>query len=115
MVLRNKPVKVIEPYQMLGEIDNELIAAMDIDVIGLISAKNMFNVPNENWKIHRTLWGQEVMFPADFNYTYNNNGDILMYPEGDTSVPPSAMMPKSGYFFDALDRQKPIDDATLNS
>jgi hypothetical protein len=36
-----------------------------------------------------------------------------MYPEGDTSVPPSAMMPKSGYFFDALDRQKPIDDASL--
>jgi hypothetical protein len=112
--LENKPVKVIEPYQMLGEIDNELVSAMNIDVIGLTSAKNMFNVPNVGWKIHRTLWGQEVMFPADFNYTYNNNGDILMYPEGNTSVPPSAMMPKSGYFFDALDRQKPIDDATLD-
>jgi hypothetical protein len=36
-----------------------------------------------------------------------------MYPEGDTSVPPSGMMPKSGYFFDALDRQQPIDDSTL--
>ena len=36
-----------------------------------------------------------------------------MYPEGDTSVPPSAMMPKSGYFFDALDRQQPVDESTL--
>ena len=36
-----------------------------------------------------------------------------MYPEGDTSVPPSGMMPKTGYFFDALDRQKPIDDSNL--
>jgi hypothetical protein len=36
-----------------------------------------------------------------------------MYPEGDTSVPPSGMMPKTGFFFDALDRQKPIDDSTL--
>ena len=86
---------------------------MDIDVIGLFSAKNMFGVPNENWKVHKTLWGQEVLFPGNFNYTYNSNGDILMYPEGDTSVPPSAMMPKSGYFFDALDRQEPIDDSTL--
>jgi len=111
--LEKKPVKVVEPYQMLGEIDSELIKAMNIDVIGLFSAKNMFGVPNENWEVHKTLWGQEVLFPGSFNYTYTSNGDILMYPEGDTSVPPSGMMPKTGYFFDALDRQKPIDDSTL--
>jgi hypothetical protein len=111
--LEKKPVKVIEPYQMLGEIDNGLLKAMNIDVIGLFSAKNMFGVPNENWKVHKTLWGQEVLFPGNFNYTYNSNGDILMYPEGDTSVPPSAMMPESGYFFDALDRQQPIDESKL--
>jgi hypothetical protein len=111
--LEKKPVKVVEPYQMLGEIEPDLIQAMDIDVIGLFSAKNMFGVPNENWKVHKTLWGQEVLFPGSFNYTYNSNGDILMYPEGDTSVPPSGMMPKTGYFFDALDRQKPIDDSNL--
>ena len=111
--LEKKPVKVIEPYQMLGEIDSELIKAMGIDVIGLFSAKNMFGVLMENWKVHKTLWGQEVLFPGDFNYTYTANGDILMYPEGDTSVPPSGMMPKTGYFFDALNRQHPIDDSTL--
>jgi hypothetical protein len=111
--LEKRPVKVIEPYQMLGEIDPDLVKAMEIDVIGLSGAKNMFGVPNENWKVHKTLWGQEVLFPGTFNYTYNSNGDILMYPEGDTTVPPSGMMPKSGYFFDALDRQKPIDDSSL--
>jgi hypothetical protein len=111
--LEKKPVKVIEPYQMLGEIDSDLIREMGIDVIGLFSAKNMFGVPNENWKVHKTLWGQEVLFPGTFNYTFNNNGDILMYPEGDTSVAPSGMMPKSGYFFDALNRQEPIDDSKL--
>ena len=36
-----------------------------------------------------------------------------MYPEGDTSQSSSGMMPKSGYFFDALDRQEPIDDINL--
>ena len=112
--LEKRPVKVIEPYQMLGEIDSELLKAMNLDVIGLFGAKNMFGVPNENWKVHKTLWGQEVMFPGEFNYTFNTNGDILMYPEGDTSVPPCAMMPKTGYFFDALDRQQPVDDSKLN-
>jgi hypothetical protein len=111
--LEAKPVKVVEPYQMLGEIDDDLAKSMDIDVRGIFGAKNMFGVPNEGWKLHKTLWGQEVFFPATFNYTYNDNGDILMYPEGDTTVPPSAMMPRSGYFFDALDRQQPVDDTTL--
>jgi hypothetical protein len=111
--LEKKPVRVIEPYQMLGEIESDLLRAMDIDVIGLFGPKNMFGVPNENWKVHKTLWGQEVLFPGEFNYTYTANGDILMYPEGDTAEPPSGMMPKSGYFFDALNRQEPIDDSKL--
>jgi hypothetical protein len=111
--LEKKPVKVIEPYQMLGEIDSDLQREMGIDIIGLYGPKNMFGVRNENWKVHKTLWGQEVMFPENFNYTKNSNGDILMYPEGDITQPPSGMMPKSGYFFDALNRQGPIDDSTL--
>ncbi len=37
-----------------------------------------------------------------------------MHPEGDTSIPPSARMPKNGYFFDAVIRQEPIDDEKLN-
>ena len=111
--LDRHPVKVIEPYQMLGEIDSDLIGAMEIDVIGLFGEKNMFGVENTDWQPHKTLWGQEVLFPSNFRYTYNNNGDILMYPGGDTSARPGAMMPKSGYFFDALERQGPINEITL--
>jgi hypothetical protein len=111
--LEKRPVKVIEPYQMLGEIDDDLIREMGVDVVGLFGEKNMFGVRNNGWTLHKTLWGQEVLFPRDFNYTYNDNGDILMYPEGDTSVPPSAIMPKSGFFFDALDRQMPFVESEL--
>jgi len=111
--LEKRPVKVIEPYQMLGEIDQDLIREMGIDVIGLFGEKNMFGISNTNWKVHKTFWGQEVLLPGNFNYTYNYNGDILMYPEGDLSARPSSMMPKSGYFFDAVERQEPVDDSLL--
>ena len=111
--LEKRPVRVFEPYQMLGEIDDELISAMGIDVIGLFGENNMFGIKNSDWKLHKTPWGQEVMLPGEFNYTHTVNGDILIYPEGDTSVPPCAIMPKSGYFFDALSRQEPIDDSKL--
>jgi hypothetical protein len=111
--LEKRPVRVAEPFQMLGEIDQELIREMNIDVIGLYGENNMFGIPNKNWKSHKTFWGQEVLFPGEFNYTYNSNGDILIHPGGDVSVPPSAMMPKTGYFFDAVNRQEPIDDSKL--
>ena len=111
--LEKRPVRVFEPYQMLGEIDDELISAMGIDVIGLFGENNMFGIKNSDWKLHKTPWGQEVMLPGEFNYTHTVNGDILIYPEGDTSVPPCAIMPKSGYFFDALNRQEQIDDSKL--
>lgn len=111
--LEKKPVKIIEPYQMLGELDEDLIREMNVDVIGLGGEKNMFGIPNKDWKLHKTFWGQEVLFPGEFNYTYNDNGDIMIHPEGDTSVRPSAMMPKTGYFFDAIERQEPVDDSTL--
>jgi len=111
--LEKKPVKIIEPYQMLGELDADLIREMDVDVIGLGGENNMFGIPNRDWKLHKTFWGQEVLFPGESNFTFNDNGDMLIHPEGDTSVRPSAVMPKTGYFFDAIERQGPVDDSTL--
>lgn len=113
--LEKKPVRVIEPFQMLGEIDEELRMGMDIDVIGLYGKNNMFGIPNRDWKLHKTFWGQEIMLPGEFNYTFNSNGDILIHPQGDVSVPPSAMMPKTGCFFDAVERQESIDDVKLKA
>ena len=42
------------------------------------------------------------------------NGDLLMYPEGDQSVPPSGVMPAGGYYFDSIIRQEPIEEDKLN-
>ena len=113
--LQRKPIRVIEPFQMLGEVGWELIDSIGIDVIGAWGKDNMFgfnnNGPYKEWK---TPWGQRVMVPLKFNTTKAENGDILMYPEGDTSISPSAKMPKTGYFFDAIIRQKPIVEEELN-
>ena len=40
--LEKKPVRVVEPFQMLGEIDQELIDMMGIDVIPLWGKYNLF-------------------------------------------------------------------------
>jgi hypothetical protein len=37
------------------------------------------------------------------------NGDLLLYAKGDASAPPSARMPKNGYYFDSIIRQEALD------
>lgn len=108
------PVKVVEPYQMLGEIKADLIDALGIDVVPLTSQTNMFGFKNEGWKPWTTFDGTPVLVPGDFNTDPEPNGDLLMYPEGDRSAPPSGRMPEGGWYFDSIIRQPPIDDDSLN-
>ena len=112
--LKQKPVKVTDPYQMLGEVDDELIDVLGIDVIGAGGKNNMFGFPNENWKAFHTPWGQTVLVGERFNYTNDADGSILLHPQGDTSAPPSARMPLDSYFFDTIMRQEPIEEDKLN-
>jgi hypothetical protein len=111
--LEKRPVRVHEPYQMLGMVDDDLSAAMGLDVVGLFGRNTMFNFPADNWK----PWlfnGLEVLVPGEFNITIDAKGDTLIYPEGDTTVEASARMPSGGYFFDSIVRQKPFDEEKLN-
>jgi len=108
------PVKVVEPYQMLGEIAPDLMDALGVDVVGLWGRKTMFGFENKNWKPWTLFDGTPVLVPEHFNTEPEPSGDILMYPEGDRSAPPSGRMPQGGYYFDTIVRQEPIDDARLN-
>jgi len=107
-------VKVRDPYQMLGEVALDLIEALELDIISPIGAKNMFGFKNKDWKRWITFQGTEVLVPGKFNIEPDKKGDIVQYPQGDTSAPPSGRMPKGGYYFDAIIRQEPIDDLKLN-
>lgn len=112
--LPSHPVKVIEPYQMLGEIEPDLLDLAGIDTVPMPGAKTLFGFRNEHWKEFRTPWGQVVLVPGQFNTRSDPQGGVLIYPAGDTTAPPSGRMPASGYFFDTIIRQEPIDDEKLN-
>ena len=112
--LEKKAVKVCEPYQMLGEVEEDLQEAMGVDVIGVSPSSDMFGNPMKDWKEYRTPWGQVVLVPGSFTVSVDENGDTLLYPQGDDTVPPSAKMPKAAYFFDAVNRQEPLDESKLD-
>ncbi|MFB3905806.1 MAG: methyltransferase, partial [Acidobacteriota bacterium] len=108
------PVKVVEPYQMLGEISSDLMDALGVDVVSLGPPQTLFGFVNEGWKEWRLFDGTPVLVPDGFNTDPDSNGDILMYPEGDRTVPPSGRMPQGGFYFDSISRQAPVDEEHLN-
>jgi hypothetical protein len=112
--LEKRLVKVHEPYQMLGFVDDDLKDAMGLDVDGFFRRKTLFGFPTGNWKEWRTPQGLEVLVPGGFETTVDSQGYILIYPEGDRSAHPSGRMPKDGYFFDTIIRQESIDDEHLD-
>ncbi|MCL5734043.1 MAG: methyltransferase [Actinobacteria bacterium] len=108
------PVKVVEPYQMLGEIAPDLMDALGVDVLPLQVPGGFFGFKNENWKPWTLFDGTPVLVPGQFNTDPEPNGDILLYPQGDKSASPSGRMPHGGFYCDAIIRQDPIDDDNLN-
>jgi len=111
--LEKRPVRIHEPFQMLAVLDDDLQNAMGLDVVGVFARNTMFGFPAENWK----SWmfnGLEVLVPEYFKTTVDVSGDTLIYPEGDTTVPPSGRMPSGGHFFDSIIRQEPLHEERLN-
>jgi hypothetical protein len=85
-----------------------------VDTVNLPGPKNHFGFANTDWKPWRTFDGTDVLVPDKFNIEPEPNGDILQYPQGDKTVPPSGRMPKGGFYFDDIIRQGPIDEARLD-
>ncbi len=112
--LDRHPVFISEPYQMLGQIEDDLAEVLGLDTIGVFGPENMFGVRQANWKEVRMPWGQTIMLPEAFKFT-EKNGAIYAYPQGDETQGPSGVMPESGYFFNGIERQEgEIDDDRLD-
>ncbi|MEO8410484.1 MAG: uroporphyrinogen decarboxylase family protein, partial [Propionivibrio sp.] len=110
--LEKRLVKVIEPYQMLGDIDEDLKLALGIDVEAVNGESTMFGFRNENWREWRAPWGQEMLVSEHFK-TITDGDARLIYAKGDESAPPAAKLPGGGYFFDTIIRQEEFDEDNL--
>jgi len=108
------PVKVVEVYQMLGEIAADLAAALGVDTVSLHGTGTMFGFPQTAFKAWQLADGTPVLVPVDFNTVYEEDGALRQWPENDRSVPPSGLMPTGGHFFDAIIRQDPIEEGRLD-
>ena len=107
-------IKVYDPFQMLAIVEEPVKQALGIDTYGLELPVTFYGYRNENWKPFTMFDGTEVLISGNFEYDVLENGDIVQYPKGDRSAPPSGKMPKDGYFFDTIVRQEPIEEDKLD-
>lgn len=112
--LPEKPIKIIDCFQMLGEVDDELAKHLEVDTVKMLDYESIYGFRMENWKPWTLFDGTPVLVPEKFNTVPEEKGDIFNYPNGDKTLKPSARMTNGGYYFDAVIRQHEIDEDHLN-
>ena len=114
--LKYKPVKIIEPFQMLGEVEEDLMELLGIDVIGLWPYKAMFfGYSQDNWKPWALQDGTKVLIGSGFQWKEDNEGNVYTYPCGDTSAKPCAKLPRGGFYFDSISQFPAVNGDNLNA
>ena len=108
------PVKVISPFGMQGEIALDLKKIIGADVVSPEPDYTTVGYRQTDFKKWKLDDGTPVLVPKLFNTKKNPDGSIYQYPEGDSTLPPSGLMPKGGYYFDAIIRKKDVDDTKLD-
>lgn len=112
--LAPRPVKIVDAFQMLGEIDAELAEKIGVGCIGIGGPKDIFDLDTTRMHEQTTPWGQRVLVPEAMDLTPDMRGDVYVYAGGDQNYPPSAVMPKGCYFINAIERQQPIEEDRLD-
>ncbi len=111
--LAERTVRVHEPYQMLGYVDDDVLDALGVDIVGLSGDSTFFGFPQRDWKPFTLFDGTPVLVPGGFNTELAPDGSLYQYPQGNKAYPPSGRMPPGGFYHDAIERQEPYDESTL--
>lgn len=112
--LEERRIKVHEPYQMLGQVDDDVMDALGIDVVGLFDESTFFGFLQRDWKPFTLFDGTPVLVPGGFNTEVAEDGNLYQYPQGDRSLEPSGRMPADGFYHDAIERQEPYEPESLD-
>lgn len=112
--LEKHPVKVHEPFQMLGVVEPDLQNVIGCDCEGVFGTGNMFGSTQLEYHLQKTHWGQEVLMSTGISLEPDAEGTAFVYPCDDRSCGPCAKMPEGCFFFNTIERQDEIDEDRLD-
>jgi len=98
--LAESPPKVYEVFQMLGEVEMDLVERLGVDVLPVEPPAQFFSLRRENYKPWQLWDGTEVLMSGEFRAETDAAGDLLLHEGGDPAEPVVARMPHGGFYFD---------------
>lgn len=112
--LEKRPVIAWDLFSNVGMIEDDLKDAIGVDVEFIKPYGGMFGFKDTGkWKEMKYM-GIDMLVPEQFVYDDDGNGGYYVYPQGDRNAPPSGHMPANGFYFDNIEREKPIDEDSMN-
>lgn len=113
--LEKKTVRIIEPSQFLGYMEDDLREALGVETQPLWGSRNCYGFQMDGeYHEWQTPWGQTVLVPEEYKTTEDEKGDTLIYACGDTNYAPAGRMPKGGVYYDNEDRAPEYDEDDYN-
>jgi hypothetical protein len=99
--LEKRPIKVYEPLQFLGMVEEDLRQALGLCVAEVSSNFTIFGYENKNWKPWRLPTGLDVLVGEGFVTSIDEkSGFTYIHPQGNINAPPSGCLPPNGFYFD---------------
>lgn len=98
--LAARPVKVHEVFQMLGEVEMDVVDALGIDTLPVELPVLFFGLRRDNYKPWRLWDGTEVRVPGQFAVETDASGNLRLHEGGDPARPVVGVMPRQGFYFD---------------
>ena len=107
--LERRPVRVHEVFQMLGEVEMDVVERLGTDILPVEPLVQFFGLRRENWKPWRLWDGTDVLVPGQFDVEVDSEGGWLLHTAGDRANPVEGRMPRDGFYFDmpALTESRP--------
>ncbi|MHB0874770.1 MAG: uroporphyrinogen decarboxylase/cobalamine-independent methonine synthase family protein, partial [Anaerolineae bacterium] len=102
--LEERPVRIWEVFQMLGEVELDVVERLQVDVLPVEppELEFEFGLRREGWKPWRLMDGTGVLVPGAFDVEVGPEGEWLLHQGGCLQAPVMARMPRDGFYFDAV-------------
>lgn len=98
--LPSKPARVFDTFQILAEIETDVLKRFPSDVCSLHRPAVAFGIPNRDWKAFTLPDGTPAEVPGGFNPETEADGSLAIRRSGEAI----ARMPAGGFYFDRFEK-----------